>query len=462
MQSSVCDVSHVIEQQKTGRFAILLIVYMWFVLLIEGYDIAALGYAAPAVARAWHLGRAAFGPAFAANVPGVLIGSFLFGYVGDRAGRKPAIIAGMLVFGVFSLTTIWATHIGDLLYLRFLAGIGLGGTVPNVIVLLTESAPRRSRATWVSLAYTGYMVGAGLGGVVAASLVHAYGWQVVFLVGGAAPIAIALVLAVLMPESVRYLTLRGAARHAIARIVRRIDPACSLDASTRFVVADEREPTRFSVKLLFDGRLRYVTPVLWLVCIANSLTLLFMQNWLPILVEAVGIAPAHAALVAAMFSVGGAAGGLALMRLLDRHGAMTIACLPPLGVPLVALLGHAMPTFALALAVFGVGFCVVGTQFGLNAMVSIVYPTAFRSNGAGAALAVSKIGAFLGPIVGGMLMTAHTSIQTVFHIAAIPVALVAVLAIALGRLHRLEPAADVPMPDSVQTLDSAESAALPR
>jgi AAHS family 4-hydroxybenzoate transporter-like MFS transporter len=206
--------------------------------------------------------------------------------------------------------------------------------------------------------------------------------------------------------------------------------------ATRFVVSDERSATRFSVKLLFSGRLRYVTPVLWLICIANSLTLLFLQNWLPLLIEAVGVAPAHAALVAAMFSVGGAAGGLALMRVLDRHGAMVIACLPPLGIPLVALLGHAMPGSALFLAVFGVGFCVVGTQFGLNAMAAMVYPTAFRSNGTGAALAVSKIGAFLGPMVGGMLMMSHTPIKTVFHIAALPVALVAVLAVALGWLHR--------------------------
>jgi AAHS family 4-hydroxybenzoate transporter-like MFS transporter len=136
-----------------------------------------------------------------------------------------------------------------------------------------------------------------------------------------------------------------------------------------------------------------------------------------------------------MFSLGGAAGGLALMRFIDRHGAMVIACLPPIGIPLVALLGHAMPKSALGLVVFAVGFCVVGTQFGLNAMASIVYPTAFRANGTGTALAVSKIGAFLGPMIGGELMAAHVPIAQVFYIAALPVAFVALLAVALGRLH---------------------------
>jgi AAHS family 4-hydroxybenzoate transporter-like MFS transporter len=435
MPVPVCDISRVIERQKIGRFAVLLIAYMWFVLAIEGYDIAALGYAAPALSRAWHLSRGAFGAVFAANVPGVLIGSFLFGYLGDRVGRKPAIIVGILLFGFLTFATIWATSVTDLLCLRFVAGIGLGGTVPNVIVLLTEFAPRQLRATWISVSYTGYMVGAGLGGVVSASLIGTFGWQVVFFLGGVAPLLIACVLIFVMPESIRFLTLKGRLPHQIARTVRRMQPGIELSPTTRFVVSGEQKAGRFSVGLLFSGRLRYVTPVLWLICIANSLTLLFMQNWLPILIEAVGVAPGHAALVAAMFSVGGAAGGLALMRVLDRHGAMVIACLPPIGVPLVALLGHPMPKSALALAVFGVGFCVVGTQFGLNAMASIVYPTAFRSNGTGAVLAVSKIGAFLGPIIGGMLMTAHMPIEDVFHIAALPVALVAILAVALGRLY---------------------------
>ncbi|WP_213767648.1 MFS transporter [Caballeronia sp. dw_19] len=438
MQGRLCDISTVIEQQKFGRFAILLIFYMWFVLLIEGYDIAVLGYAAPALARAWHLSRSAFGMAFSANVPGVLIGSFLFGYFGDRAGRKPAIILGILLFGICTFATQWATGITGLICLRFIAGIGLGGTVPNVIVLLTEFAPRRMRATWISLSYTGYMVGAALGGVVSASLVSTYGWQVVFFVGGVMPSAIAIALVFLMPESIRYLALKKRSPHRIALTVQRIQPNFVLPDSARFIVSDEQTSARFSVKQLFSGPLRYITPVLWLICIANSLTLLFLQNWLPILIEAIGVAPAHAALLAAMFSVGGAAGGLALMRLLDRHGAIVIACLPPPGILLVALLGHTMPAPALAIAIFGVGFCVVGTQFGLNAMISIVYPTAFRSNGTGAALAVSKIGAFLGPMIGGMLMTMHMRIQNVFQLAALPLAFVAVLAVMLGRLHHVE------------------------
>lgn len=454
MQASVCDISDVIERQKIGRFAVLLVVYIWFVMLIEGYDLAALAYAAPALSRAWHLGRGALGPAFGANVPGIMVGSFLFGYLGDRFGRKPAIVAGALLFGSMTFATIWAGSVGGLIVLRLLAGIGLGGAIPNAVVLLSESAPHRLRATWISLSYTGYMAGAGMGGVVSAGLIARFGWQVVFFVGGVAPLGIAVALMFLLPESLRHLVLKGRDAGQIARLAKRIRPGLEVDVATRFVVSDEFRPGRFSVSLLFRGRLRYVTPVLWLIYIANSMTLLFLQNWLPMLIESIGVAPGHAALVSAMFSVGGAAGGLALMGFIDRRGPGVIAVLPILGIPLVALLGTRLPEAVLTLAVFGVGFSVVGTQFGLNAVSAMVYPTTFRSKGTGAALAIAKIGSFLGPVIGGLLLARNMPVLQLFRVAAVPVTVVAALALVMGWLYRDRNApADFSSPaDDFQTL----------
>jgi AAHS family 4-hydroxybenzoate transporter-like MFS transporter len=439
MQASVCDISALIERQKIGRFAVLLIVLIWFVMLIEGYDLAALAYAAPALGRAWHLGRGAFGPAFGANVFGIMLGSFLFGYLGDKIGRKPAIVAGVLLFGGMTLVTMWATSVDGLLYLRFLAGIGLGGAIPNAVVLLSESAPQRLRATWISLSYTGYMMGAGLGGIVSAGFISRFGWQVVFFSGGVTPIVIAVALILFLPESLSHLALKGKQPEKIARMANAVQPGLGVTAATRFVISDEFKSVPFSPGLLFSGALRYVTPLLWLVYIANSMTLLFLQNWLPVLIEAVGIQPDRAALMTAMFSVGGAAGGLALMRFLDDRGPMVIACLPIVGVPLVAMLGHDMPKAALTLAVFGVGFCVVGTQFGLNAVSAMVYPTAFRSKGTGAALAIAKIGSFLGPVIGGALLARDMPVRELFHVAALPLSFVAILTLAMGWFHGTRP-----------------------
>jgi MFS transporter, AAHS family, 4-hydroxybenzoate transporter len=308
--------------------------------------------------------------------------------------------------------------------------------VPNAFVLVSEFAPKRLRATWVTLMFTGYTLGAGFGGAVAAWLVPRFGWPAVFVVGGVAPLVVAASLAFVMPESLRFQVLKGWPLRGIAATARRVRPDLALPLDAAFVVSDEKAIGAFSPRLLFAGRLRYTTTFLWLAYIANSMALFFLQNWLPVLIEAVGVAPRQAALLTTLFSIGGTAGGLVLMRFVDRRGVLLITCLPVLGFPLVASLGMGLNAGLLVAAVFGVGFCVAGTQSGLNAVASMVYPTSFRSKGTGMAIGVAKIGSISGPVIGGMLISAHLPVDDLFRIASIPVIAVAVLAFLLGRVCR--------------------------
>lgn len=430
------DVSRLINEQKVGWFAIVLIFSTWLVMLTDGYELSALAFAAPSLIKAWHIERGALGPVFGANIFGIMVGSILFGYVGDRIGRKRAILLGACWYGLVTFATAWTTQVHELLWLRFAAGIGIGGAVPNAFVLVSEFAPKRLRATWVTLMFTGYTLGAGFGGGVAVWLVPHFGWPAVFVVGGLAPLAVAVVAALVMPESLRFQVLKGWPLRGIAATARRVRPDLSLPQDAIFVVADEQSFSQFSPRLLFAGRLRYVTPVLWLAYIANSMALFFLQNWLPVLIEAVGVAPRQAALMTTLFSIGGTAGGLVLMRFVDRRGVLLITCLPVIGFPLVASLGMGLDAGLLVAAVFGVGFCVAGTQSGLNAVASMVYPTSFRSKGTGSAIGIAKIGSIAGPMIGGMLIGAHLPVQDLFRVASIPVIAVAVLSFILGRVNR--------------------------
>jgi AAHS family 4-hydroxybenzoate transporter-like MFS transporter len=435
------DINTVIERQKGGGFPAALILAMAAMMLTEGYDLGAMAFAAPALSRAWHLGHGALGPVFGAFVFGTMIGAFALGYLGDVIGRKRTIVIGSFVLSAFTLAASRATELDHLLILRFLAGIGIGGVVPNAIAYMTEFAPKRRRATWVTLMYTGYTIGGGVGGLVSAWLVPRFGWQIVFVIGGIAPLVTGLMLWVSVPESIRFLTLKGDRNDEVARIVKRLAPDLAIAPQTRFVIGRElqgagRSRQNASLKLLFTGRLRALTPVLWAVYIANSMALFFLISWLPMLIESVGLPPQRAALVSAMFQVGGTLGGLALMRFVDTRGAVIITVLPLVGTPLVALLGVGMPEPMLIAAVFLIGFAVVGTQFGLNAVAALVYPTALRAKGTGAAVGIQKIGAISGPMIGGMLLSAHLPVQQLFYLGAVPVALVAVLAFVLGRLHR--------------------------
>jgi AAHS family 4-hydroxybenzoate transporter-like MFS transporter len=436
------DVSRLINEQKVGWFAIFLIFSTWLVMLTDGYELSALAFAAPSLIKAWHIERSALGPVFGANIFGIMVGSILFGYIGDKIGRKRAILFGACWYGFLTLSVAWATQVPELLWLRFAAGIGIGGAVPNAFVLVSEFAPKRLRATWVTMMFTGYTLGAGFGGAVAVWLVPHYGWPAVFIVGGIAPLIVSASLAFVMPESLRFQVLKGWPLRGIAATVRRVRPDLDMPPDTTFIVSDDRAFGKFSPRLLFAGRLRYVTPALWLAYIANSMALFFLQNWLPVLIEAVGVAPRQAALMTTLFSIGGTAGGLVLMRFVDKRGVLLITCLPVIGFPLVASLGMGLDAGLLMAAVFGVGFCVAGTQSGLNAVASMVYPTSFRSKGTGTAIGIAKIGSISGPMIGGMLIGAHLPMDELFRMASIPVIAVAVLSFVLGRVYRPNTADD--------------------
>ncbi len=434
------DISTVIEQQRSKRFAVSLILAMAAMMLTEGYDLGAMSFAAPALSRAWNLDRGALGPVFGALVFGTMVGAFVLGYTGDVIGRKRTIVISSFVVSLFTFAASRSTQLEHLLILQFLTGVGIGGVVPNAIAYMSEFAPKRWRATWITVMYSGYTIGSGIGGLVAAWLVPKFGWQVVFQVGGIAPLLTGSMLWLWVPESIRFLTLRGDRNDAVANIVRRLAPDLNLKPNTRFVITHElrgaeRSRHNASFRLLFSGRRRMLTSALWAVFIANSMALFFLSSWLPILIESMGLPPQRAALVSALYQVGGTVGGLALMRFVDTRGAVVIAVLPLLGAPLVALLGVGLPMPILIASVFLVGFSVIGTQFGLNAVAALIYPTALRAKGIGTAVSVEKIGAIAGPTIGGMLLSAHLPVQQLFQLCAVPVAIVAVLAFLLGHLH---------------------------
>ncbi|SAL84387.1 4-hydroxybenzoate transporter [Caballeronia arvi] len=430
------NIATLIEEQKTGRFAAGLLFWCFLIMLMDGYDQTAVSFAAPAIIKDWHVSRGGFGPVFGAGLLGTLIGSFIFGYLGDRLGRKKAIIIGSLFFGALTWASVWVTSLQELMLLRFLAGIGMGGVVPNSVALVAEYAPKRLRATWVTLMFSGFSIGAGSGGAVSSALIHRFGWPVMFAVGGVGSLLVAVLLIFTLPESAKLLVIRQRDPQVLRKLVARLRPELKIPADALFVPGEVREKQRFVLKLIFSDGLAAITPLLWIVFIVNSMALYFLQNWLPILMEGMGIDPRGAGLITMMFSVGGVIGGLVLCRFVDRHGVAAIISLPVIGLPVVASLGHGSSQGWLMLAVFATGFCVVGAQYGLYAVAGMIYPTSFRSAGVGSAISVGKIGSVSGPVIGGLLLSMHLPIAQLFYAASLLFLVAAVFSTILALLYR--------------------------
>ena len=141
MADKVVPVSRLLDERGLGSFQIKLIIWSFFIVLVDGYDIAAIAFAAPSLVREWGLKPGALGPVFSASLIGILFGSALFGWVGDRYGRKAALVWSNLLFGIFTLAAAYSTNLDQMFWLRLLAGLGIGGVIPNVVALNAEIRP---------------------------------------------------------------------------------------------------------------------------------------------------------------------------------------------------------------------------------------------------------------------------------------------------------------------------------
>lgn len=426
------DVSQVIEK-PAGKFIAALLTWSFMVMLLDGYDYASITYAAPVLVKTWHVASSAFGSVFSAGLFGIMVGSVIFGWLGDKIGRKNSLVVGIVWFSLLTLACIFAPNLQILLYLRFIAGLGLGGSVPSAIVLVSEYAPKRNKVKWVTIMFTGYSIGSALGGMLAAYLLPQYGWKSIFVVGGLIPLFVAIGAQISLPESIKYL-LVNKKNDEIAKVVAAMQPGANVSADTEFFIEGETQNKNFSLGMLFTGVLLIATPLIWLFYIVNSVAVYFLQSWLPILFVAQGITASKAAFTTSMYQIGGTVGGIFIGWLMDRFGMRAGAIFPVLGAVMVAILGGTTGTI-LTLVVFLTGVFVVGTQFILTACTPLFYPTAFRSKADGTAIAVAKIGSIGGPFVGGMLMAMHLPIKELFYIIAAPVLIGAILCFVLGNIY---------------------------
>jgi AAHS family 4-hydroxybenzoate transporter-like MFS transporter len=428
------EVTEYIDGRKLNAFNVQLVVVSFLVVLVDGFDIAVIALAVPHLIKAWGItSPGAFGPVLGASLFGMLFGAPLIGLFGDRYGRKTAILVCYILFGIFTLWAAWSTSITQLAVLRFLAGIGIGGLLPNIVALNAEFAPRRLQATAVMVSFAGITIGGALPGPVAAYLVPQHGWQILFYLGGIVPLLLVGIIATWLPESIRFLALKKRPAKVV-ELLRRMDPGTNVPTDAQFVV---RQNEKLSFKYLFSGELAAMTPLLWLLFALNLMAYFFLLSWMPTVLASANVTGAQAALATTVLQVGGCIGAWSMALPLDRRGMLPILVLFALSVPIVGAIGYSgLHSAALLMIVVGLaGFCTLGLQAGLNAVSAILYPTALRSTGSGWAFGIGRVGSIMGPVVGGVLIDMKLSVQHLYLLATIPFILGAVASFFLMRMY---------------------------
>jgi len=429
------DVGQLLDEQPFGWGQIRIILLCFLMLFLDGIDNQGISYVAPALSKAWGLERGALGPVFTAGVAGVALGALIVGPLADWFGRRPVVISTVAYFSILTLAVAQAGNLNELMVLRFLAGLGLGIVVPMAVVLSSEFAPRRMRGTMVTLASCGYAIGAASGGQLAAVIIPIYGWPSVFYVGGVAPLFLVIAMLMWLPESVRLMALRPGTGERIARTLASVNPALTFARDTQFVVS-ERPNKEFRVlQLLTDGRI-VMTLLLWAIFFMNTTVLNFLNNWLPTLVNTIGVPQEQALRVASMLQFGGVIGVISMGMLADRFGFFRVlATAFVVGSVFVGLIGSVGPSVYLLIAVIGIaGYCNVGCQITNAAMAATLYPTNIRSTGVNWAHGVARVLSTVGPYLGGVLLMQQWPPQDILYIFAAPLLVACGLILALSAV----------------------------
>jgi AAHS family 4-hydroxybenzoate transporter-like MFS transporter len=411
--SGIGGLDRALDSTKITAFQSAIIGLCALMAMIDGMDTQAIGLVAPAIASDWHVPAAAFGPVFGSSLFCGLIGALVAGQAGDRFGRKPILIFSIVVFALGSLATPLTHSISGLLIVRLVTGFGLGGALPIIISITSEFSPKRLRLNIVALMYCGFPFGSVLGGVLAAQLIPRFGWASIFYIGGVVPSILLPMVALIMPESLSFLAMNGK-RDKVEALSRRL--GLQIDDLT---VAQSKPQARATVRRLFAEDRAIGTLLLWTTLFLSLLLTVFLVSWMPLVTHQAGLGIKSAVLGVAALNLGGIAGCFFIGWISKRFRSIVpIAVAYALGGVAVGLIGLVVQSGQILLTVaFVAGILTVGSQMCAVALSASFYESAMRSTGVGWALGIGRIGAVIGPVIGGILIAQHVTTPTLFMIA---------------------------------------------
>jgi AAHS family 4-hydroxybenzoate transporter-like MFS transporter len=402
------DIGSLLETGRSSSYAKSLVFLTALAVIFDGADIQLLAVAIPSLMKDWSLPRSAFPNVVAAGLIGMMIGGAMAGVVGDRLGRKAALLLSVLTFAVATLGMSAAQGLVSLGCLRFLAGLGLGGAMPNAAALAAEFVPRRQRTFTVTLTIVCVPIGGMSAGFLAGEILPVFGWRWLFLLGGMAPLVCLILLYAFLAESPRFLARHPGRWPELVRFLRRSGHEVASDAS--FTDSTEHNLSRASVGSLFAADFRRDTLALWIAFCACMLAVYAGFNWIPALLTGAGWQVAAASSGILYFNLGGVFGAVAASLVISRFGSKPTRLGMALGSVASGLvlsrlpISDQAPAFPVLAMLVITGGLINASMVSMYALAAHVYPTSVRATGVGAAVSVGRLGAVFSAGVGSWML----------------------------------------------------------
>lgn len=393
----------------------------FLIVLADGFDTAAIGFIAPSLIKEWGVTRSQLGPVLSAALFGLAVGAISSGPMADRVGRKQILVASVLVFAVGSLMSAFSATLDQLTLLRFATGVGLGAAMPNAVTLMSEYCPDRRRATLTNAMFCGFPLGAAFGGFLAAWMIPQFGWRSVLVLGGVAPLLLAVLMLVLLPESVRYMVAKGQPAERIRAALRRISESAA--HATSFVMTETAPASsaKSGAGLVLSRSYAVGSVMLWVAYFMGLVIFYALINWMPILFKDAGVDQKTATLIAALFPLGGC-GAILFGWLMDRFNAnLIIATGYVLTAVLIYAIGQTVGNVGmLVVIVFLAGTFMNTAQSSMPALAAAFYPTQGRATGVSWMLGFGRFGGIAGSFLIAELSRRQFGFDEIFMVVAVP------------------------------------------
>ena len=420
-RTDTVDVQDFLNRHPFSPYQMLIFALCFLIVLFDGFDTAAIGFIAPSLIKEWGVLRPALAPVLSAALFGLAAGALLAGPIADRVGRKTVLGAAVLLFGVACAWSGFASSLTELTALRFVTGLGLGAAMPNAVTLMSEYCPDQRRATLTNAMFCGFPLGAACGGFLAAWMIPQWGWRSVLVAGGCAPIVLAVLIIVLLPESVRFLVARGGNDSRIRAALLRIAPA-SAAAAQRFSLREKAPAadTASGVGVILSRPYLVGTLMLWLTYFMGLVIFYSLINWMPLLLKDAGLAPQQAGLVSALFPLGGV-GAVLFGWLMDRFNPnLVVAAGFALTAASLFAIGQASANLALLMAmVFIAGVAMNTAQSSLPTLAAAFYPTQGRATGVSWMMGIGRFGGIAGSFLVAELSRRQVGFDAIFSVLAV-------------------------------------------
>jgi len=432
------DVHNLSDHAKFNSFHGMVLFWCALIIIFDGYDLAVAGIALPSIMKEMGVTPATAGYMVSSALFGMMFGAIFLGTIADKIGRRWAIVICIVLFSVFTALAGLTHDPIAFSATRFLAGLGIGGVMPNVVAQMTEYSPRKMRSTLVTLMFSGYAVGGMLAAVLGKGLIETYGWSYVFFAAVAPVLLIPFVLKS-MPESMPFLIKMGRIDE-LKKIVSRMEPSYTPSANDTFELPSSHKASSAPVGKLFQDGRGFSTIMIWVAFFMCLFMVYALSSWLTKLMASAGYSLGSALTFVLVLNFGAMIGAIGGGWLADRFNIKyVLMCFYALAAVSITLLGVKMPTELLFFVVGLAGASTIGTQILTYAYTGQFYPMSIRSTGVGLASGMGRSGAILAPIVIGTLVGMALPLQQNFIAIAIP-AVIAVIAVGLVN-HKLSASA---------------------